>query len=155
MKNGFKGLPKLDERILFIAYPLLPVTENSSGGAEQVLWTLQRELATRGAKITVAACSESEVTGSLFATGAPANGSLTSARMHETRLAAQCLELLRVREMIGAGFDIVHDHSGSFFAQGNGHRTQVPTLATLHLPRSFYPAGCFERVRPTISFNWV
>jgi len=32
-------------RVLYIAYPLLRVTDASAGGAEQVLWTLERELA--------------------------------------------------------------------------------------------------------------
>ncbi|MCU1311869.1 MAG: glycosyl transferase, group 1 [Candidatus Angelobacter sp.] len=142
-------------RVLFVAYPLLPVSEDSSGGAEQVLWTLGRELKTRGSRITVAACSGSEVAGSLYATGVPASGSLGSARMHETRLAAQCMELVSVRESIGAGFSLVHDHSGSFFADAHVHRLQAPVLATLHLPRSFYPAGFFNRLAPNVHFNCV
>src|SRR5438128_1896266 len=136
MRSGFQH----GRRMLFVAYPLLPVSENSSGGAEQVLWTLERELTSKGLRITVAASSGSQVSGSLFATGAPANGSLGSARAHEARHAAQILELMRVHETIGAGFDLVHDHSGSFFADSHAHRTQVPILAALHLPRSFYPA---------------
>ena len=32
-------------RLLLVAYPLLPVSEESAGGAEQILWTLERELA--------------------------------------------------------------------------------------------------------------
>src|SRR4051812_22677192 len=114
------------ERMLFVAYPLMPVSENSSGGAEQVLWTLQRALAARGARITVAACSGSEVPGSLYATCSPANGSLSSARLHESRHAAQCLELMRIRESIGTGFSLVHDHSGSFFADKGVHGSHTP-----------------------------
>jgi glycosyltransferase involved in cell wall biosynthesis len=141
--------------MLFVAYPLLPVSENSSGGAEQVLWTLERELTSKGSRVTVAACSGSEVAGSLYATGVPASGSLGSARMHETRHAAQCMELVSVRESIGAGFSLVHDHSGSFFADAHVHRLKVPILATLHLPRSFYQAGFFNRVAPNVHFNCV
>jgi glycosyltransferase involved in cell wall biosynthesis len=142
-------------RMLFVAYPLLPVSEDSSGGAEQVLSTLERELTSKGSRVTVAACSGSEVAGTLYVTGAPASGSLGSARMHEARHAAQCMELLSVRESIGAGFSLVHDHSGSFFADAHVHRLQVPVLATLHLPRSFYPAGFFNRVAPNVHFNCV
>jgi glycosyltransferase involved in cell wall biosynthesis len=91
----------------------------------------------------------------LFTIGAPVNGNLSSARMHEARYSAECLELLRVREMIGAGFSLVHDHSGSFFASGNGHRAEVPVLATLHLPRAFYPARYFQRVPANVFFNCV
>src|SRR5436305_13022338 len=110
-KNSLNGL---GERILFSAYPLLPVNENSAGGAEQVLWNLQRELSAKGYRITVAACAESTVDWQLYSTGAPARGSLASARNHEDGHATKCLELLRVRDAIGIGFAMVHDHSGSF-----------------------------------------
>src|SRR5437588_3618402 len=99
--NGKNSLNTLGERILFSAYPLLPVNENSAGGAEQVLYHLQRELAAKGYRITVAACAESSVQAQLFATGAPARGSLSSAQNHESCHATKCLELLRVREAIG------------------------------------------------------
>src|SRR5438309_5763050 len=89
MKNRVNGA---GERILFSAYPLLPVNENSAGGAEQVLWNLQSEMSARGYRTTVAACSDSDVSGQLFATGAPARGSLASAKSHEDCHAAKCLE---------------------------------------------------------------
>src|SRR6185312_7879306 len=144
----------MGERILFSAYPLLPVTENSAGGAEQVLWNLQREMGAKGYRVTTAACAESSVDGQLFATGAPARGSLSSAKSHEDCHATKCLELLRVREAIGTGFAMVHDHSGSFFTQA--HKVpHVPVLATLHLPRSFYPKNAFSRIAPNVSFNCV
>src|SRR5437899_12101855 len=106
-KNSLNGV---GERILFSAYPLLPVNENSAGGAEQVLWNLQRELSAKGYRITVAACAESEVDGQLFATGAPARGSLASAKSQEDCHATKCLELLRVRDAIGTGFCLIPDH---------------------------------------------
>ncbi|MCU1286796.1 MAG: glycosyl transferase, group 1 [Acidobacteriales bacterium] len=143
------------QRMLFVSYPLLPVSQDSSGGAEQVLWTLQRELMQRGARITVAACSGSVVSGSLYATGSPANGSLSSARNHEEKHASHCLELINVRETIGTGFSLVHDHSGSFFANPHVSRANIPVLATLHLPKSFYPAGYFSRVAPNVRFVCV
>src|SRR5580765_6884603 len=58
-------------RVLYIAFPLLPVSEHSAGGAEQVLWTLEREMHARGFKTTVAACAGSQVAGALFETGNP------------------------------------------------------------------------------------
>ena len=51
-----------------MAYPLLPVSDESAGGAEQILWTLERELARRGWETEVAACAGSRVTGRLTAT---------------------------------------------------------------------------------------
>lgn len=143
------------ERILFSAYPLLPVNENSAGGAEQVLFNLQRELTQRGYRTTVAACAESAVDGQLFATGSPARGSLHSAKHHEDCHATKCLELLRVREAIGTGFDLVHDHSGSFFRHAHKVSPHTPILATLHLPHSFYPRSAFQHVAPNVYFNCV
>ena len=151
MKNGVIGM---GERILFSAYPLLPVNENSAGGAEQVLWNLQREMSAKGYRVTTAACADSSVDGQLFATGSPARGSLASAKSHEDCHATKCLELLRVRDAIGTGFSLVHDHSGSFFTHAHKFPS-VPVLATLHLPRSFYPKNAFDRVAPNVSFNCV
>ena len=152
MKNG---VIHMGERILFSAYPLLPVTENSAGGAEQVLWNLQRELKNKGYRVTTAACADSQVEGQLFSTGAPGRGSLTSAKHHEDCHATKCLELLRVREAIGTGFKMVHDHSGSFFTKAHKIDRNVPVLATLHLPRSFYQANAFHHVAPNVHFNCV
>src|SRR5690348_12848476 len=56
-------------RLLYVAYPLLPISEHSPGGAEQVLWTLEREIQSRGFETTIAACAGSQVSGELFATG--------------------------------------------------------------------------------------
>src|SRR2546423_568440 len=153
--NGKNSLKSLGERILFSAYPLLPVNENSAGGAEQVLWNLQRELSAKGYRTTVAACGDSQVDGQLFATGAPARGSLASAKSQEDGHATKCLELLRVRDAIGTGFSLVHDHSGSFFMHAQRMPQHIPVLATLHLPRAFYPKNAFHRVAPNVYFNCV
>src|SRR5438477_11939230 len=61
-------------RVLYIAYPLLPVSEQSAGGAEQVLWTLEREMHARAHETTVAACADSQFAGNLFPTGDAASG---------------------------------------------------------------------------------
>ena len=58
--------------ILYIAYPLLPVTDESAGGAEQMLLTLEREMSAAGHRTTVAAADGSRVCGELLATGQPA-----------------------------------------------------------------------------------
>ena len=50
---------ELSKRLLLVAYPLLPVSEASAGGAEQILWTLERELLARGWETVVAACAGS------------------------------------------------------------------------------------------------
>ena len=139
-------------RILYVAYPLLTVCEESAGGAEQVLWTLEREMARRGALTTVAASAGSRVSGELFSTGKPCTQPDDYERRrieHEDRV----VELVRRRARQGRAFDLIHDQSGSFWKRSA--EVDAPVLATLHLPRSFYPAASFSDVAENVSFNCV
>lgn len=135
-------------RILMVAYPLLPVNERSAGGAEQILWSLEKELAERGWQTEVAACAGSELRGRLIATGEIPleirEGMAEREREHTERVLAAC----RV-----GNFDVVLDHSGYFFR----HAAQIDThvLATLHLPRSLYPAEVFHNTAKNLYFNCV
>jgi glycosyltransferase involved in cell wall biosynthesis len=140
-------------RILYVGYALLPVNDQSCGGAEQMLWTLEREVAAAGHITTVAATTESKVSGGLYATGAPGTGSLQSAAQYEAAHHSRTLELIHVREMIGRPFHLIHDESGSFFS--NAHKIDVPVLATLHLPRYFYPRHLFSHLPSNLRFNCV
>ena len=138
--------------ILYVAYPLLTVTEESAGGAEQVLWTLEREMSCRGAHTTVAASAGSRVSGELFATGEPCVEADDYDRRrieHENRVVA----FVQKRERDGMPFDLIHDMSGSFWRRAA--EIDTPVLATLHLPRSFYPEGSFGEVAENVSFNCV
>lgn len=139
-------------RVLYIAYPLLTVSEESAGGAEQVLWALEREMSRRGVATTVAASAGSRVAGELFVTGDPCSQPDDFERRnheHQTRI----LELVRHRARRGAAFDLVHDMSGSFWPRAA--EIDAPLLATLHLPRDFYPPHLFERVSANVAFNCV
>jgi glycosyltransferase involved in cell wall biosynthesis len=139
-------------RVLYVAYPLLQVHDESAGGAEQILWTLEREIARSGAQTTVAASAGSRVSGELFSTGEPCTQPDDYERRrneHEGRV----VEFVRRRAREGNAFDLIHDHSGSFWKRAADVDTHV--LATLHLPRSFYPAESFNRVSPNVSFNCV
>jgi glycosyltransferase involved in cell wall biosynthesis len=139
-------------RILYVAYPLLQVHDESAGGAEQVLWTLEREMARSGAQTTVAASAGSRVRGELFSTGQPC----TEPDDYERRRGEhenQIIEFVRQRERESMAFDVIHDHSGSFWKRAT--EIDAPVLATLHLPRSFYPAGSFDNVPANVSFNCV
>ena len=134
-------------RILYIAYPLLPVSDASAGGAEQMLWTLEREMHRRGHQTTVAACAGSSVSGRLFETGdAPRQPDTYEDRNREHREAI--LNLLE-RE----SFDLIHDESGSFF--GSVDDLSFPLLATLHLPRSFYRDVNWNALAGNIQLNCV
>jgi glycosyltransferase involved in cell wall biosynthesis len=138
-------------RILYVAYSLLPIGPASCGGAEQALLLLQSQMQARGHSTTVAACSGSQVAGELFATGDPAR----QADTFETRDAEhidRILDFLRRRQQ-SQPFDLVHDHGGSFWK--HAAEIEVPVLATLHLPRSFYPAEAFARLPSNLAINCV
>ena len=138
-------------RILYISYPLLTVSQDSAGGAEQVLWTLEREMSRRGLTTTVAASAGSRVTGELFLTGDPCSRPDDFERRNGEHQE-------RILEWIGqpadaAAFDLVHDMSGSFWPRAE--EIDVPVLATLHLPRNFYSPHLFENVPANVTFNCV
>src|SRR5262245_38980863 len=101
-------------RILYVAYPLLTVSCESAGGAEQVLWTLEREMAGRGVLTTVAASQGSRVSGELFSTG----DSCIQPDDYERRRSEHehlVVELVRRHAGQGMAFQLVHDMSGSFW----------------------------------------
>lgn len=133
--------------ILYVAYPLLPVTEQSAGGAEQMLWTLEREMHARGYQTSVAACAGSRIAGALIATGmAPEMPDRIAQREREHTAV--------VHAAIHSGdFDLVHDMSGSFWRSATDLGIRV--LATLHLPRQLYPPDAFAHIPPNVSFNCV
>ena len=139
-------------RILYVAYPLLQVHDESAGGVEQILWTLEREMARSGVHTTVAASAGSRVSGELFSTGQPCTEADDYERRrteHEDRV----VECVKWHAREGKAFDLIHDHSGSFWKRAA--EVDVPVLATLHLPRGFYPGGSFLDVPANVSFNCV
>src|SRR5438270_7376843 len=95
-------------KVLYVAYPLLPLSEDVAGGAEQVLLTVAREIASRGHEVTVAAAEGSSVPGKLFATG-KASSQVDDFERRNAEHEAATLKHLADHE-----FDLVHDMSGSF-----------------------------------------
>ncbi|PYY13779.1 MAG: hypothetical protein DMG61_12305 [Acidobacteria bacterium] len=137
-------------RILYVAYPLLPVSEHSAGGAEQVLWTLEREMHSRGFETTVAACVGSQVAGALFETGDQAElvDQFEARSKQQTRMVVEWLS-----SGADAQFDLLHDMSGAFWQHSRD--ITLPILATLHLPRSLYKRINFSDVPRNVVFNCV
>ncbi len=135
--------------ILYVAYPLLRVSPESAGGAEQMLLTVERTMASAGHGTAVAACNGSQVSGHLLATGTPANGP----DQYECREREHNARILSYLRQHPGKFDLVHDKSGSFFRQAS--ECPVPVLATLHLPRIFYREEWFRRLPPNLFFNCV
>jgi glycosyltransferase involved in cell wall biosynthesis len=139
-------------RILYVAYPLLPVSDESCGGAEQMLSALEAEIADRGNFTTIAACNGSRARGVVFATGretTEADQFESRNQEHEERV----LNLLRETRGSQPAFDLIHDKSGSFWRRAAG--IDVPVLATLHLPRHFYPKDAFDHLPQNLYFNCV
>src|SRR5215471_6971189 len=139
-------------RILYIAYPLLTVSEDSAGGAEQVLWILEREMSHRAVATTVAASAGSRVAGELLVTGEPCtrpDDFERRNREHQDRI----VEWIRHSAHSGRSFDLVHDMSGTFWPRAG--EIEAPVLATLHLPRDFYPPQLFKNVSANVAFNCV
>jgi glycosyltransferase involved in cell wall biosynthesis len=125
-------------RVLYVAYPLQPVTAASCGGAEQMLWTLEREMCARGHATTVAACEGSRVAGELWATG-PAEIGVDCFTEREAEHTADILQLIARERRTGRGFDLIHDESGSFWRHAD--KVEGPVLLSAHLPRDFYGEG--------------
>ena len=139
-------------RILYVAYPMLPVSAESCGGAEQMLWTLETEMARRGHQTVVAGCEGSRVAGELWATGA-APREPDQFEQREAEHASRILTYLARVQQSPQRFNLIHDESGWFWRHAAD--TGAPMLATLHLPREFYPAGAFDRPPPDLFFNCV
>lgn len=133
--------------ILYVGYPLLPVNEESCGGAEQVLSALERAMSARGHQTSLAAADGSRCAGELISTGTPA----TEPDKLPERERAQwdaVRAALRTHD-----FDLVHDHSGGFWRHAT--EVDVPILATLHLPRAMYPLDSFANLPANVFFNCV
>ena len=139
-------------RVLYVSYPLLTVSEASAGGAEQMLWVLEREMLKRGFETTVAASAGSRVNGELFVSGEPCtqpDDFDRRNREHQDRVVAFVHQCSREER----GFDLVHDKSGSFWTRAR--EVESPVLASLHLPRNFYPHDLFKHIPENVSFNCV
>jgi glycosyltransferase involved in cell wall biosynthesis len=136
--------------VLYVAYPLLPISEHSAGGAEQMLLAVEREMHFRGHGSTVAACAGSQVAGELFATGDGADHT----DQFERRSHEQTHSILNwLRGGAARRFDLIHDMSGSFWQHAEG--LSIPVMATLHLPPQLYKHANFSMIPNCVSFNCV
>ena len=124
--------------VLSVGYPLFPVSLDSSGGSEQVLFLLEREVMRAGHKSIVIAAEGSKISGQLVATPRT-NGEITD----EIRQDAQRAHLDAIRETLRKyPIDIIHFHGLDFHTYVP--ETSVPMLATLHLPLAWYPEHAFR-----------
>jgi glycosyltransferase involved in cell wall biosynthesis len=134
-------------KVLSVAYPLLPVSMDSTGGAEQILALLERGITQRGHRSIVVAAEGSMVCGELIATPI-ADGEMTEEVRREAQ-AAHRLEIQKALEKYQV--DLIHFHGLDFYAYLPD--CSLPKLATLHLPPSWYPPDVFEM--SGVQFNCV
>ena len=124
--------------VLSVAYPLAPVGPDSVGGAEQILSRIDQALVAAGHKSLVVACVGSHTFGELISTGATGD-SLTDDV--QQRAQARALDAIQ-RLLRECPVDLIHMHGVDF------HRyipkTELPVVATLHLPPSWYPQEIFQ-----------
>jgi glycosyltransferase involved in cell wall biosynthesis len=133
--------------VLSVAFPLLPVNADSAGGSEQILWQVERGLFSGGYRSIVIAARGSAVSGSLVSTPS-VNGEITD----EVRAAAHQAHRKAIQLVLqNASVDLVHLH-GLDFAEYLP-ATDLPILATLHLPVSWYPEHIFGL--PGLTLNFV
>jgi glycosyltransferase involved in cell wall biosynthesis len=135
--------------ILSVAFPLLPVGPGSGGGAEQILYLLERRLVARGHRSFVIAAEESEISGELIPSPA-VNGEITDAvRRRAQDIHRQLIGDVAAKQQI----DLIHFHGLDFHAYVPKEPGRAAMLATLHLPISWYPNKIFEF--SAMTFNCV
>lgn len=135
--------------ILSVAFPLLPVCEGSAGGAERILYLLEREFVKRQHQSIVIAATGSHVSGRVLA-GPVANGEITDAVRRE----AHMIHRRRIDEALSHyRVDIVHFHGLDFHSYAPLEYGKAKALATLHLPIDWYPDGIFSM--SAMHFNCV
>jgi glycosyltransferase involved in cell wall biosynthesis len=139
-------------RILYVAYPLLAVNEESCGGAEQVMLALEGEMRRRGHETWVAAPGGSRVGGKLIPTNQAARKADDLERCQAEHIAAVSTAIEDANHR-GVPFDVVHDHSS--LAWQRAFLSGPPWLVTLHLPRNFYSQQAFREPGGHLYFSCV
>jgi glycosyltransferase involved in cell wall biosynthesis len=132
--------------ILNVAYPFAPVGPGAVGGAEQILYQIDRALVAAGHRSIVIASEGSQTAGVLLPTPR-VNGIIGGDHAETARK--------RHRHAIVAALarwpiDLIHLHGVDFYSYMPP--PGVPALATLHLPIGWYPK---EALQPARSNTWL
>jgi glycosyltransferase involved in cell wall biosynthesis len=132
--------------VVNVPYALARVRPDSVGGAEQVIWQIDRELVRRGHRSLVIACEGSSVSGELVS-------GLRTGRVATPAVRAQAAEYIHrvLDELLSrTRVDVVHLHGHDF--DRTLPTTDVPVLATLHLPCELTVANISQLRRPR---TWI
>lgn len=125
-------------RVLNVAYPLLPVDPGSGGGAEQILYLLDRGMAERHIESLVIAAESSRVSGKLWPTPLACD-EITETKRSEAHKIHRCTieKVLRSQQV-----DVIHFHGLDFGAYVP--KTSVAKVVTLHLPIAWYDSASLD-----------
>lgn len=127
--------------VLSVAYPLAPVGPDAVGGAEQILTCLDAALTRAGHQSIVVACEGSKACGTLFPI------CITGATLAETLESSDAQQRATIKKILREyPVDVVHMHGLNFLKYMP--EEDVPVVATLHLPPSYYPPETFSLRRP-------
>lgn len=133
--------------ILSVAYPMMPVGPHASGGSEQILFLVEKGIVESGNRSVVISARGSRVLGELIETDTW-EGKICP----EMEERARADHLAKIQQALAElPIDLIHFHGLDFHRYVP--RTEVPMLATLHLPIDFYPPHVFER--PATAMNFV
>jgi hypothetical protein len=135
--------------VLSVAFPFAAVGPDAVGGAEQVMWHLDRALVRAGHRSIVVACEGSQTAGDLVPTPV-ARGPLddsTRRRIHRAHRARIDYALARWN------IHVVHFHGIDFDCYLPPRN--VPALVTLHLPAPWYSQEVFRLPRPRTYLHCV
>jgi hypothetical protein len=134
--------------ILSVAYPLAPVGPDAVGGAEQILTYLDAALVRAGHQSIVVACEGSKTDGTLF----PIH--ISGSSLAETLESTDAQQRAAIKRILGEyDVDVVHMHGLNFLKYMPVE--DVPVVATLHLPPSYYPPETFHLTRPRTFLHCV
>lgn len=136
-------------RVLTVAYPFAPVGPDAVGGAEQIASALDEALVASGNESYLLAREGSTAFGTLLEVDCP-EGDLDDARKqnvyaHLRQRLADALATLKPH--------LIHLHGVDF--HNYLPDTELPVLATLHLPPSWYPDSIFHSLPPNVRLNCV
>lgn len=127
--------------VLSVAYPFAPVQADPVGGAEKILYELDRALVAAGHRSIVIAPAGSQVSGLLHEI--PRHGVLEPPTRELVHAAVQA----RIRAVLNSESpDVIHLHGPDFAAYLPP--PGIPLLVTLHLPARLYPAAALAPLRP-------
>ena len=135
--------------VLSVAYPLAAVA-SAGGGAEQILSHIDAGLEARGHRSLVIAQDGSQVAGRLIRVPPPPGVLSHVVYAQAERRHLEVIERVLASEQV----DVVHLHGVDFYTYLPRTR-QVPTLVTLHLPRSWYQPEARDLDFPGVRFVCV